>query len=38
VGIDRVRPLAGGFAGWIELGYPVEKVTAISVESASSVD
>jgi rhodanese-related sulfurtransferase len=22
-GIDRVRPLEGGYAGWTKLGYPV---------------
>jgi len=25
-GIKRVRPLAGGFTGWMENGHPVEKV------------
>jgi len=23
-GIDKVRPLAGGFAAWYERGFPVE--------------
>ena len=23
-GIERVRPLAGGFDGWLESGYAVE--------------
>jgi rhodanese-related sulfurtransferase len=22
-GINRVRPLEGGYAGWMKLGYPV---------------
>jgi rhodanese-related sulfurtransferase len=25
-GITRVRPLAGGFHGWRDLGYPLETV------------
>jgi rhodanese-related sulfurtransferase len=23
-GIERVRPLAGGFDAWVEAGYPVD--------------
>jgi rhodanese-related sulfurtransferase len=23
-GVERVRPLVGGFDGWLERGYPVE--------------
>jgi rhodanese-related sulfurtransferase len=26
-GIERVRPLAGGFHAWRELGYPLVKLT-----------
>jgi rhodanese-related sulfurtransferase len=25
-GIDRVRPLAGGFEAWVAAGYPVERL------------
>ncbi len=25
-GIERVRPLAGGFEGWLEQGYPIESL------------
>jgi len=24
LGVTRVRPLAGGFLGWRELGYPLQ--------------
>jgi rhodanese-related sulfurtransferase len=27
-GIERVRPLAGGFHGWRERGYPVVELKA----------
>jgi rhodanese-related sulfurtransferase len=27
-GIDRVRPLEGGFDGWRKLGFPVQKMQA----------
>lgn len=23
-GIDRVRPLAGGFDAWVDAGYPID--------------
>ena len=26
-GIERVRPLAGGFHAWRDLGYPLVKLT-----------
>jgi hypothetical protein len=26
-GIERVRPLAGGFHGWRNLGYPLVEIT-----------
>jgi len=32
-GVKRVRPLAGGFYGWRDLGYPL---TALNLTSASS--
>jgi len=33
-GIDRVRPLAGGFSAWYERGFPVEvaKVQLSAIE------
>jgi hypothetical protein len=34
-GIQRVRPLAGGYYGWRDLGYPV---TGLSLTSAASGD
>ena len=27
-GIERVRPLAGGFHAWRDLGYPLTELTA----------
>lgn len=24
-GIDRIRPLEGGYAGWVGEGYPLER-------------
>jgi rhodanese-related sulfurtransferase len=27
-GITRVHPLAGGLAGWVALGFPVDTVVA----------
>jgi rhodanese-related sulfurtransferase len=27
LGITRVSPLAGGYAGWLAAGYPVETTT-----------
>lgn len=27
-GIERVRPLAGGFEAWRQAGYPVEPIEA----------
>ncbi len=29
-GIERVRPLAGGFRAWQDLGYPVKSLTPIA--------
>jgi len=29
-GIERVRPLAGGFEAWIGAGYPVEPLDVIA--------
>lgn len=29
-GIERVRPLAGGFEAWISAGYPVEPLAVIT--------
>ena len=29
-GIERVRPLAGGFRAWRDLGYPMMTLTAVS--------
>jgi len=26
-GVKRIRPLEGGFAGWRERGYPLQKLT-----------
>jgi rhodanese-related sulfurtransferase len=34
-GLTRVRPLAGGFDAWRELGYPVELRRAPAPASAS---
>lgn len=31
VGVTRVRPLAGGFDGWRERGFPVELVAVAAV-------
>ena len=28
-GIERVRPLAGGFRAWQDLGYPVKSLAPI---------
>ena len=28
-GIERVRPLAGGFRAWQKLGYPVASLTPL---------
>lgn len=28
-GIERVRPLAGGFRAWQDLGYPVKNLAPI---------
>jgi len=25
LGVERVRPLAGGLAGWEKMGFPVER-------------
>ena len=29
-GIERVRPLAGGFRAWQKLGYPVTSLTPLA--------
>jgi 3-mercaptopyruvate sulfurtransferase SseA len=29
LGVKRVRPLAGGFEGWLERGYPVDAVNVV---------
>jgi 3-mercaptopyruvate sulfurtransferase SseA len=29
-GIERVRPLAGGFRAWQKLGYPVTSLVSIA--------
>jgi len=29
-GIERVRPLAGGFRAWQDLGYPVKNLTSVA--------
>jgi 3-mercaptopyruvate sulfurtransferase SseA len=29
LGIERVRPLAGGFEGWLERGYPVDALDVL---------
>ena len=29
-GIERVRPLAGGFEAWISAGYPIEPLDGIA--------
>jgi 3-mercaptopyruvate sulfurtransferase SseA len=33
-GVTRVRPLAGGLAGWRERGFPVEPITLKSAPAA----
>jgi 3-mercaptopyruvate sulfurtransferase SseA len=33
-GIERVRPLAGGFEAWILAGHPVEPLDGITETSA----
>ncbi len=30
-GITRVRPLAGGMAGWMALGFPVRELAAPAI-------
>ena len=30
-GITRVHPLAGGFAAWVALGFPVDTVVAPTI-------
>jgi 3-mercaptopyruvate sulfurtransferase SseA len=46
IGIQRVRPLQGGFEGWLKRGYPTDAVatarideglTGISVPMSSQV-
>jgi rhodanese-related sulfurtransferase len=34
VGITRVRPLQGGFAGWKELGFPLADPTDVAWAAA----
>jgi 3-mercaptopyruvate sulfurtransferase SseA len=34
-GIHRVRPLAGGFEAWRDLGYPVEPVSTPAATDGS---
>jgi rhodanese-related sulfurtransferase len=34
LGITRVRPLQGGFAGWKDLGYPLANSTDVAWEAA----
>jgi len=36
LGIKRVRPLQGGFAGWKELDYPLAQPTEVAWHSAVS--
>jgi rhodanese-related sulfurtransferase len=36
-GITRVHPLLGGLAGWMALGFPVEKLD-LPVTAASAPD
>jgi rhodanese-related sulfurtransferase len=35
LGITRVRPLQGGFAGWKDLGYPLAEPTNLAWVTAS---
>jgi 3-mercaptopyruvate sulfurtransferase SseA len=38
-GIERVRPLAGGFHAWRDLGYPVQPLPrAVAVAAAVAAD
>jgi 3-mercaptopyruvate sulfurtransferase SseA len=30
-GVSRIRPLAGGFQAWRDLGYPVQPLTTKAV-------
>jgi len=34
-GIDRVRPLEGGYAGWVSEGYPLQRWAPAETTSAS---
>jgi len=34
-GIDRVRPLEGGYAGWVAEGYPLQRWSAAETTSTS---
>jgi rhodanese-related sulfurtransferase len=36
-GISRVRPLAGGYAAWVDLGYPLARAeqTIVSIKAAT---
>jgi len=34
LGIKRVRPLQGGFAGWKALGYPLAEPTGVAWAAA----
>jgi 3-mercaptopyruvate sulfurtransferase SseA len=33
-GIERVRPLAGGFHAWKDLGYPVTNLIPIAADTS----
>jgi rhodanese-related sulfurtransferase len=32
-GVSRIRPLAGGFQAWRDLGYPVQPLTTTAVRT-----
>jgi len=34
-GIDRVRPLEGGYAGWVAEGYPLQRWSPAETTSTS---
>ena len=38
LGIQRVRPLAGGFEAWKELGFPLSEPELVHIQAAAGDD